>query len=1076
MNDSIPDGGGAAQLLRALYAMASGRRDYDYVPWDEEPADFAKIDVRAIAFYLPQFHPIRENDEWWGRGFTEWTNVSKAAPQFVGHYQPRLPGELGFYDLRVPSVMRRQAELARHYGISGFCFHHYWFAGRRLLDRPLQQLLENPDIDLPFCVCWANENWTRRWDGFDQEVLIGQNHSPEDDLAFIASLEPMLRDSRYIRVDGRPLVVLYRPSLLPDVAATLERWRNHCRSAGLGELFLAMVQFDVEDPRVYGFDAAIEFPPHKLARGLEPINRNLQIVNPEYQGNVIDYGDIIERARNAQVPNYDMIRGVFPSWDNEARKPGAGYTFVNATPKRYREWLGLAIDYARQNPVAGEKLVFLNAWNEWAEGAYLEPDRRYGYAFLRETRAALSRPAEAESRSRLQRIVIVSHDAQPHGAQYLALNMARLFNQVFRLTVDVVLLGPGRLRKEFAQWANVHDLVDVDPLGPQARKLARTLSAGGAQYAIANTTVAGLFAKILKDSGFHVVSLIHELPGVIRGFGIIENAKALVASVDTIVFPSDHVRQGFQECVELGAAKTLVRAQGLYKLNRYASPEGRRMAREELRQKLDIPGSSKIVLCVGYADHRKGIDLFVEIAKRVLLRCSDVHFLWVGHFDPALEDGIRETVDASGLADRFHFPGIDPDTDLYYAGSDLYALTSREDPFPSVVLEALQVEVPVIGFAGAGGFIDLLERGTGAVVPAFDVDAFANTIVDLFADEARIRDLGARGHAIVDEEYDFRKYLFALLDLLGCPLPKVSVIVPNYNYARHLRERIGSIVRQTFPFYELIVLDDASHDDSVEVARQLAAEYAIPMQIVCNERNSGSVFKQWAKGAELAHGEYIRIAEADDLSEPECLQSLVDAMPDKSVVMAYCQSKQIDSDGNVLADTYLEYTNDVSREHWLRAYRRPGIEEIRECLAIKNTIPNVSAALFRREALLEALRREFDTICSFRIAGDWVTYLAVLEQGDVAFVPESLNLHRRHTSSVTLRGDTNSHMREILQVQRLVADRYDVADGVAEKVKRYDDHLRGYFGLETSVYVQMMTGSVSEKNGRMRDVVTTRER
>lgn len=396
----------ARYTQKVLQLPGTPKEEYVGIAAERDPrADAARV----IAFYLPQFHPFAENDQWWGRGFTEWTNVSKAVPQFVGHYQPHLPGELGFYDLRLVDVMRRQAELAKLYGIEGFCFHYYWFAGKRLMERPLNQLLES-DIDLPFCICWANENWTRRWDGLENDILIAQDYSPQDDKAFIAELEPLLRDPRYIRVDGRPLIILYRPSLLPDAAATLERWRQHCRDAGIGEIFLCMVQFDKLDPREYGFDAAVEFPPHKVAAGLPSINESLEIVNPGFTGNVVDYADVVKSAFAERQPPYDLIRGVFPGWDNDARKPGRGYTVARSTPERYRTWLRGAIDYSRRNPVRGESLVFVNAWNEWAEGAHLEPDRRYGYAYLEATRQALR---HAPAPSTPDRVVVIIHAFYP---------------------------------------------------------------------------------------------------------------------------------------------------------------------------------------------------------------------------------------------------------------------------------------------------------------------------------------------------------------------------------------------------------------------------------------------------------------------------------------------------------------------------------------------------------------------------------------------------------------------------------------------------------------------------------------
>lgn len=372
-----------------LFQQASQSRDY--IPFKQNLAPVSNSKIKLIAFYLPQFHPIKENDEWWGKGFTEWTNVTKAVPQFIGHYQPHLPDQLGYYDLRLKAVQQQQIDLAKEYGIYGFCYHYYWFNKKRVLETPLETVLNNPELDLPFCINWANENWTRRWDGLKQDILLAQHHSAEDDLAFIQNTARYMRDPRYIRIDGKPLLILYRPGLLPDVRATATRWRKWCRENSIGEIYLALTHaFEHIKPHEIGFDAAIDYAPNTYP--VEPITEQViaagKMANPDYQGIIYDYNQAVEYSQTQPLPSYKKFRCLFPGWDNEARSPGRGITFINNSPIKFQRWLSYLLGFTQKHFKPSERFIFVNAWNEWAEGAHLEPDRKYGFGYLEACRVA----------------------------------------------------------------------------------------------------------------------------------------------------------------------------------------------------------------------------------------------------------------------------------------------------------------------------------------------------------------------------------------------------------------------------------------------------------------------------------------------------------------------------------------------------------------------------------------------------------------------------------------------------------------------------------------------------------------
>ena len=346
--------------------------------------------VRVIAFYLPQYHAIPENDAWWGQGFTEWTNVRRAQPNFVGQWQPHEPGELGYYDLTDASVRDAQAKLARQHGVDAFCYYYYWFSGKRLLDRPLAEMAASGQPDFPFCVCWANENWTRRWDGLDHEILIAQAYSRDDGIAFIRSLFPLFDDRRYLRVGGRPLLLVYNIGDIPNIAQTSATWRETARREGVGEIYLAAVQRNaLDDPTPYGFDAAVEFPP--LGHAAENRVDRVDITNPVFRGTVFGYASLAAHYLMLPRPQYRQFRGVTPMWDNTARRQNEGMIVADSSPELFGVWLGHAIAQTRLRHRGDERLLFVNAWNEWAEGNHLEPDRRYGRRYLEAVRAARSR-------------------------------------------------------------------------------------------------------------------------------------------------------------------------------------------------------------------------------------------------------------------------------------------------------------------------------------------------------------------------------------------------------------------------------------------------------------------------------------------------------------------------------------------------------------------------------------------------------------------------------------------------------------------------------------------------------------
>ncbi len=344
--------------------------------------------LRAIALYLPQFYPYKENNEWWGEGFTEWTNVGKAKPLFKGHYQPRVPRDLGYYDLRLPQIREAQAEMAKHYGIEGFCYWHYWFGNnRRLLDLVFKEVLLSGKPDFPFCLGWANETWSGRWHGLDKKILVEQTYPGVTDYErHFYEVLPAFLDKRYIQVDGKPVFMVYLPFNLPD-EQFIRTWRQLAAKNGLkGIYFVGHINHIEKKQQVVnlGFDCININRYAEVARkGISVWNKLLKktILKSTAKVNVYKYADAIKYFSGEEDMAEDCHPSIIPNWDHSPRSGGKGLILHNSTPELFRQHIRTVFNLVKDKPLE-KRIVFVKSWNEWGEGNYMEPDLKYGKAYL----------------------------------------------------------------------------------------------------------------------------------------------------------------------------------------------------------------------------------------------------------------------------------------------------------------------------------------------------------------------------------------------------------------------------------------------------------------------------------------------------------------------------------------------------------------------------------------------------------------------------------------------------------------------------------------------------------------------
>jgi glycosyltransferase involved in cell wall biosynthesis len=664
-------------------------------------------------------------------------------------------------------------------------------------------------------------------------------------------------------------------------------------------------------------------------------------------------------------------------------------------------------------------------------------------------------PGLARSTAGHFKILLISHSAGRTGAPLCLLRLVEELGRMPDVECFVVLIHGGELADSFARLAPTLEVERWVARGMSRQNVPRVIASAFHDFAsggvaVCNTLAVSDFHTAFREHRINVLSWIHELPTFISLLGGNAAIEEIKLASRKIMVPSHAVRAALstQFGIDGDAVRTVYNGQ-----DPITQGLDRQALRLEVRRELGLPHDARIVLGCGTIDLRKGPDIFVNVARRVLLeptnagRSAFTCFVWVGHcHDENLERWILHDARINGLADQIRFIGPRSTVAPYYMAADLLALTSREDPCPLVNMEAMESALPVVAFAGAGGAPEVL-ADAGICVPYLDAGAMADAVGGLLSDAALRQEMGRRGRARIRGRFAWNRFMDEFREILRTDFHhrppqtlKVSVIVPNYRHAKYLEQRIQSVFNQTIEPHEIIVLDDASPDDSVKVARRMASRATVPMQVVVNEENSGSTFHQWLKGISLATGDLIWLAESDDSAHPLFLERLVPEFFDPDVVLAYCQSALIGPDGERLADDFLAHTDDISTARWRCRYSVVSSVEAEIALSQKNTIPNASAVVFRRPQSIDFAVE----LLKYKFAGDWFFYSMLIRGGKVSFIPEILNLYRRHQATVShrsVREDTQAD--ESLSVKARIFETYPVTpraivSSLARSVLEYD--------------------------------------